>query len=57
MRMFVRKKSEAAVTVTPTGRANAVSKAGPRVEPKQEERQQIASTLGRWANEFKSRKK
>ncbi|WP_240359226.1 cell wall protein [Pyxidicoccus trucidator] len=55
-RMWVRKKSDAPASVTPTVRKGADAKAGARIEPKQDEHQQIASTLGRWANEFKSRK-
>ncbi|MFP2912403.1 hypothetical protein ACLESD_46760 [Pyxidicoccus sp. 3LFB2] len=58
-RMWVRKKSDAAAAVIPTGSKapdSASAKPSTRVEPKQDEQQQIAFTLGRWANEFKSRK-
>jgi hypothetical protein len=56
-RMFVRrKKADAGTTVTPTEVTTASTAPGPEVVPTQDMHQQIASTLGRWANEFKSRR-
>lgn len=55
-RMFVRKKGQAeAVIPTRKGAGSSSNPAAP-VAPPQTEQDQIVSTVGRWASEFKARK-